>query len=448
MSITYRASNVVRALARGEGTSEMNEISEKFRPVPDVRDMRESLKARAVSVPSDEALCLFCNMNMNMELVTDLDPEQRMPKFWSLVEKIPVGLVFSTAKEKLTQKGLRWAPSSFMGSLDTPHWYLEQALEPRIDGFATPDGLQIKLPGFFAHPDLLAHEGSFGTLFDDWLPLQDTEGVWYFVEMLSNWNQDRTWDPEPPASLVILLAWPMDDERDRNENEDIFSFMPGIQAVVGTVWRHEDHENILLVEPHKHAMLHRFSEAFQRYHSSIAECVEIFVRVELGLLKEVEALKGEENEQGSDVGDTRFKKDEDQIPDTVKADEDNQKENSKADRGKRLSNDLGDEHIAEEISNVEDEDIANQNEDEDEFLETPATFMLTQERRELCEAFANSYILSNEEAREITLLYGINQRLTPEEAFKRFGAMARFQLQMRRRNRILKVSQTQEWVID
>ena len=119
--ISYRGSNVIRNLGIemvSKGTYD------SYRPEPDVRDMRESLKGRAVSVPSDEALCLFCNMFLDMKLVTGLPPSDRMPKFWSLVPKIPIGLVFSAARQKFDLPGLHWAPKSFMGDLDVPLWYM------------------------------------------------------------------------------------------------------------------------------------------------------------------------------------------------------------------------------------------------------------------------------------------------------------------------------------
>lgn len=203
--LKWRGSNVIRGLAE-TGLLVTDWILQQFRPEPDIWDMRESLKARAVSVSSDEVLCLFCNMGMDMELVMPTPPEERLAVFWGNVKKIPVGLVFSTAPEKMTTPGLRWAPKSFLGSLDRIFWYIEQCLRPRRDGFVTEYGLQIQVPALMCDPNLLLWDDSFELTFegDGPFPLRDEQDEWYFVEPREFWNQERTDRPTANQRLAIL----------------------------------------------------------------------------------------------------------------------------------------------------------------------------------------------------------------------------------------------------
>ncbi|KAF4616230.1 hypothetical protein G7Y89_g15176 [Cudoniella acicularis] len=122
-AIAYRGTNILHNLA---STGILpHDFAMQFRPTPDVHDLRQSLKSRAVSVPGDEALCLACIMGMDLSLFTAIpssNPLARMALFWKLMPRIPLGLVFSTACQKLTTPGLRWAPTSFLGDLEGTHW--------------------------------------------------------------------------------------------------------------------------------------------------------------------------------------------------------------------------------------------------------------------------------------------------------------------------------------
>ena len=390
LTIAYRSNNVLRSLAESMPDSEWKySMLDRFRPKPDVRDMRESLQARSVSVIYDEALCLFCNMGFDMELITDLAEEERMPAFWKHVKEIPIGLIFSTARQKLTRPGLHWAPASFMGDIDTPHWYLEQHLEPRVDGFSGPSGLEIQVPGFLFDAELLRHDDSFDTVFSDtWLNVQDQrDQTWYFVEMLKEyWNQDRKEDPKGGEQLAILTHKNVGDEGE-DTLEDQFSFSPGVMAVIGVVTEPPAAERPPKIEVYRHARLHKFSRALQKYNTMIQTGVERFVMESLGY-----TMEAKQDEQG-------------RYYETFKPPEERGEEN---------------------VENFE----------------------LTSERRELCEQYCTAFAEENPFARDITLLCGHTDGRTPEQSFEHFGKMARFQLQMRRRNRVTGLSQTQAWCID
>lgn len=317
LHLKWRGSNVIRGLAETGGPVSESTLK-NFRPEPGVWDMRESLKARAVSVPADEVLCLFCNMGLDMEVVMRTPPEDRLAVFWRNVRKIPVGLVFSTAPEKMTVPGLRWAPTSFLGSMDKTHWYIEQSLRPRRDGFVTEYGLQIQIPGLLCSPDLLLWEESYETIFENEgssFALRDEEEHWYFVEPRGFWNQGRTERPKANDRLAILHVQHIED-LDRSSTGalgqttgDPFDFKLSIQAVLGTVEnpasseeeygegsRAIDEAADVLERPsdtpdprdlprfrgYRHLSLHRFSDAMCEYYRAIAATVELWVAIECG----------------------------------------------------------------------------------------------------------------------------------------------------------------------
>lgn len=385
--MAYRINNVVRNVAAEHGDKE---TYASFRPEPDIRDMRESLKGRAASVPSDEALCLFCNMFLDMELVTTLPVSERMPKFWSSVRKVPIGLVFSDTREKLELPGLRWAPKSFMGDLDTPFWYMEQVLEPRRDGFPTPSGLQIQAPGYLISPNMLVWDDSFDTMFTDTvLYLKDEKGEWYFIEMTKPWNQSRTEFPKAGEQLAILLPYLIPD-RSHGVTDDPFSFEHSVIALIGVVTGEKG--DVSHFTGYRHARLSRFSKGLQDMYNSISQCVELFVE---GACRKRDPVKF------------------DMVAGTILPESD-----------------------SEEVN------------DDDKERETPDTFEVTDKRRELVQAFARAFVELNPKARKTSTALGRIQKRTEESAWDQYALSARFQLQMRLRNGMKSIDQTRMWCID
>lgn len=318
LHLKWRGSNVIRGLAENGGFVSESTLR-NFRPEPDIWDMRESLKARAVSVPADEVLCLFCNMGLDMELVMRTPPGDRLAVFWRNVRKIPVGLVFSTAPEKMTVPGLRWAPTSFLGNMDRAFWYIEQCLRPRRDGFVTEYGLQIQVPALLCDRNLLLWEESYETVFEDdgkAFPMRDEEGNWYFVETRDLWNQHRTERPKAGERLAIVHVQHIEVfDKDSTgalgqTTGDPFDFKPSIQSVLGVVEdpvsseEGEDMEgsrsvdesirvldrptdtpdprNLPRFRAYRHLSLHRFSDAWCEYYRAVAATVELFVAIECG----------------------------------------------------------------------------------------------------------------------------------------------------------------------
>lgn len=276
------------------------------------------VEARAVSVPEDEVLCLFCNMGLDMELVMSTPQEDRLAVFWRNVRKIPVGLVFSHASKKMTVPGLRWAPTSFFGSLERFFWYIEQNLRPRRDGFVTEYGLQIQVPALLCDPNLLLWDDSYELLFeneDGKLILRDEEDCWYFVEPRDFWNQERTEQPKENERLAILHVQHIEDfDREPTAETgqstgDPFDFRLSMWAVLGTVEdpassEAEDSEGGRSIEGafqvldrppdtpdpkdlprfrgYRHLSLHRFSDAMCDYYRAVALSVELYVALECG----------------------------------------------------------------------------------------------------------------------------------------------------------------------
>ena len=406
LTLAYRGSTVMRNLV--QQTPALKHRESDFAPKPDIREMRESLKARAASVPTEEALCLFSTMGLHLELVTGLPPNERMPKFWSELTRIPVGLVFSTSKKKLAQPGLRWAPASFMGELDTDHWYLDQAIYPRVDGFVSPKGLRIQLPGLRFSPNVLLHDDTFETIFSEECEfiLQAQDGVWYIVRILHPWHQEPTKTPQEGDQLVLLTSKPMDFFRLGIGSHHPYEVPDGVRAVIGIMTKSGD---VPQFAGFKHAILQKLSPGWQEYNETVAKCVETFVA------RERLAVSGTKE--------------------------------ASYEKGGGSTDHLAPSENPENINGrtIEDSKYSTENENGPETLET---FIITQDRRNRCQAYAVHVSHNNESIRNIVIATWRNNGKDTENAIRLFGLSCRFQLQMRLRNRIVEIDQTQEWCID
>lgn len=101
------------------------------------------LKFRATTKPSDEAVCLGNIFDMDITSILSASKEERMEKFWSSMPIIPASVIF-VAGPKLTTKGFRWAPSTFLGNEQ------RQGLYWADDKIAnrTKMGLKVRYPGW------------------------------------------------------------------------------------------------------------------------------------------------------------------------------------------------------------------------------------------------------------------------------------------------------------
>lgn len=73
-----------------------------------------AMRYRATSVDTDEALCLATLAQVNMDQILEVEPKQRMKKFWELLP-IPAKIVFRTG-DTIDEDGWRWAPSSLLST--------------------------------------------------------------------------------------------------------------------------------------------------------------------------------------------------------------------------------------------------------------------------------------------------------------------------------------------
>lgn len=163
--------------------------------------LRSALCFRSVSVPADEALCLFCLTGLSLENF-HLVPAQahlRMRVFWSHMRAVPSGLLFSKCPEKLDEPGLRWAPLSFMRVLRRNHWAGIVKFAEDLEGVPTPHGLQAKFPGFICEVTSHGLEDIGGFFFGH-------AGDWFELYLEGPWHAKSPFvPPSGPQKMAVIL---------------------------------------------------------------------------------------------------------------------------------------------------------------------------------------------------------------------------------------------------
>jgi len=464
-----------------------------------VRIMREALRGRAVSVASDESLCVFANMFLDMELVTSLPPDERMPAFWRTVAEVPIGIIFSSSKKKLTQPGLHWAPESFMGELETPHWLIEQW--PPVNGHYTEYGLRMPVGGFMMSEELLVWNDSFDTLFTDCeCLLRDEKGSWYWTSLGEPWNQSRTDFPGANELLCILTH---DTIPETVAGDDPFTFVPGMQGVIGSLTFIGPDEPPIF-KGYRHVTLHRHSPALQELHKSVYSFVERYVEAVCTAQDRLHGIEDDESEErGSDEDEDGTKQEGDEevedLTITVSVDGIDDAQSAETERGYPSveairsgltdlhlnpsssenvkgggtntlnlpdgsnmncetatgSVDDGDRNSGEETNSsageseaAQREDSSDEDDEDQEERETPRNFALTNERRDQVQQLANDFARTDETTRKLVVAHGRVAGRDEEAAILQYGMHCRFQLQMRRRNRITSFPKNAIWYID
>jgi hypothetical protein len=77
------------------------------------------LQFRACSVPSDEAIVISTLSQLETSSLNELDAEHRMARLWTMLRRVPAGLLFH-ASVRLQVPNYRWAPKSLMrGAIET-----------------------------------------------------------------------------------------------------------------------------------------------------------------------------------------------------------------------------------------------------------------------------------------------------------------------------------------
>ncbi|KAI9167788.1 hypothetical protein HJFPF1_03925 [Paramyrothecium foliicola] len=125
--------------------------------------LHDTTNHRAVSVPSDEPLCLATLMDLDAGYVAkEQDPERRMARFWQLIAAKDGGItsqILFWSGQCLGVSGWRWAPASLLASSDKDdegdhHKWLNLKRNWQTPilysslGTPTALGLKVMLPGY------------------------------------------------------------------------------------------------------------------------------------------------------------------------------------------------------------------------------------------------------------------------------------------------------------
>ena len=125
----------------------------------DLAVLDEALQYRGVTVPTDEPLCIGTLMELDLDAIVNVQPEEnRMQKVWELISSggIPAQVIFFEEK-RIDSPGWRWAPSSFL-TMQEGLFRLETRLTrwrdsqlgylTRLKPDKTPLGLRVTYPGY------------------------------------------------------------------------------------------------------------------------------------------------------------------------------------------------------------------------------------------------------------------------------------------------------------
>ena len=174
--------------------------------------LRMTLQFRAVSNPSDEALCLFALANLDLAKVASLPPVPavRMQAFWECMPSVPSGLAFSKYPQKLTATGMRWAPQSFMGVLSRWEWAGWRAREEDLAGKPSARGLHVRCPGYIYNMTWQKAENRAAFFFR-------VSTDWLWASIKAPWHPGDHYMPEPGRlKLAILSMKPYQSPAERN----------------------------------------------------------------------------------------------------------------------------------------------------------------------------------------------------------------------------------------
>ncbi|KAL8733740.1 MAG: hypothetical protein Q9166_001933 [cf. Caloplaca sp. 2 TL-2023] len=242
-----------------------------------ISSTRLALASRSVSVPTDEALCLFTLLGMDMTRITAVSPTKRMEVFWRTFRKVPIGFLFSRASNKMQETGIHWAPSSFLGLQREKDWSGPQELSSpkESDPHALPTdlGLVVRLPGFTLHSGLIARMKDFDFTWNVDLIIQDEENLWYAMRVEEPWRQDSDVF-ETTQELAIVLAYEINDGSANvsltGQSYETFSFQGFSAGLLVSIERVEN--ETIYVKAHSHVVLELLGEGLQSYLSSAAAC--------------------------------------------------------------------------------------------------------------------------------------------------------------------------------
>jgi hypothetical protein len=147
--------------------------------------------------------------------VTDNDLlEKMMSDFWSQMEQdfegsIPAGIIFLPG-EKLSQKGFRWAPRTWMSAHEIDH--PNPMNIPTFKTGLSPEGLKVQFPGIVLHcQDRQMIIGTDHNKHKFTFPIDQDLMEWYSVEVADKMRNSYRFDDDTRAkqtTLAIILSRP------------------------------------------------------------------------------------------------------------------------------------------------------------------------------------------------------------------------------------------------
>lgn len=140
--------------------------------------LQKRLECRSTSVATDEALCIGCLLNVDLEKIDSAPPHQRMKVIWSLMQEVGQDIIFSHSRN-LEDDGFRWAPATLLqDNIDVSMASEEQKGEKFDLGHITPLGLHVIFGGFIFSCNFLSlfNDGQDDPCF------KDNRGKWYIYK--------------------------------------------------------------------------------------------------------------------------------------------------------------------------------------------------------------------------------------------------------------------------
>ena len=233
-----------------------------------IQSLRESLRTRTTSQADDEGLCIGTILQLSrdkMGKIIHANGDIRMARVWDEFPEIPVGIAFSKAPRKLNVKGYRWAPKSFMGSLDLdsrlwegPNGTWSGPLTTSI----TPGGLAIRRPGWALGVGNPSSQRWLQRCFDiEAVPsgktymLYDPAGRWYHCTLEEAWHDDAQKSSVEDFFVMILEGGPdFGDSQAYLKEQSDFDWQGSQKALLASC--HQDpvsgEDEVVQVTVHRH----------------------------------------------------------------------------------------------------------------------------------------------------------------------------------------------------
>ena len=248
--------------------------AESFREVTlGLKNTYLSLQSRSVSIPTDEALCLFTLMGLDIAKVTAVPPLERMNVFWRTFNSVPASLFFSKAPRKLLEPGLHWAPSSLMQRESAWSWLgppeLNLFAEDDVHAVPTNEGLLARHPGLLFRANIAERDRTILTK-DSVFLLQIKNGPWLRVFLEEPWNLGCA-AADTSLGIAIILAVRRDSYVKTKYHSHLISsgFNPRASSPGVLVSRRRTENGIIHVTGLNHVHVTLLGEGEQKLRSMI-----------------------------------------------------------------------------------------------------------------------------------------------------------------------------------